>query len=206
MRTPSTAPVRSTPCAVAEALEGFEFDGLGNGPTLYRAEDHQCFKDVLVVKGKENPTSEFDLLEIVEVTPVEPGHLRPRPPADGWREMQPRLGPVTRAHKPDLGRADHCRPANLSDRYAGQPAISFEVGNDGSHHPSGCLNGLTKGSAYALIALGLTLIFGTLGVVNFAHGALFMIGAFCAVTCAAHPVAQPSGGRRDPKRLSSATR
>ena len=43
------------------------------------------------------------------------------------------------------------------------------------------LNGLDKGSAYALIALGLTLIFGTLGVVNFAHGALFMIGAFCAV-------------------------
>ncbi len=43
------------------------------------------------------------------------------------------------------------------------------------------LNGLDKGSAYALIALGLTLIFGTLGVVNFAHGALFMLGAFCAV-------------------------
>ncbi|MGG7644346.1 substrate-binding protein [Rhodovulum sp. YNF3179] len=58
------------PCAVAEALEGFEFDGLGNGPTLYRAEDHQCFKDVLVVRGKENPQSEFDLLEVVEVTPV----------------------------------------------------------------------------------------------------------------------------------------
>jgi len=43
------------------------------------------------------------------------------------------------------------------------------------------LNGLDKGSAYALIALGLTLIFGTLGVVNFAHGALFMLGAFCSV-------------------------
>lgn len=57
------------PCAVVEALEGYEFDGLGNGPTLYRAEDHQCFKDVLVVRGKENPTSEFDLLEVVEVTP-----------------------------------------------------------------------------------------------------------------------------------------
>ncbi len=57
------------PCGVAAALEGFEFDGLGNGPTLYRAEDHQCFKDVLVVKGKENPSSDFDLLEIVEITP-----------------------------------------------------------------------------------------------------------------------------------------
>ncbi|AEI93591.1 MULTISPECIES: branched-chain amino acid ABC transporter permease [Roseobacter] len=58
------------------------------------------------------------------------------------------------------------------------------------------LNGLDKGSAYALIALGLTLIFGTLGVVNFAHGALFMIGAFCAVTLSrllnlSHEVAVP---------------
>ena len=43
-------------------------------------------------------------------------------------------------------------------------------------------DGLSKGSSYALIALGLTLIFGTLGVVNFAHGALFMLGAFVAVT------------------------
>ena len=43
------------------------------------------------------------------------------------------------------------------------------------------LTGLDKGGAYALIALGLTLVFGTLGVVNFAHGALFMLGCFCAV-------------------------
>ncbi|SEG16224.1 substrate-binding protein [Jhaorihella thermophila] len=57
------------PCAVVEALEGFEFDGLGNGPTLYRADDHQCFKDVLVMKGKENPTNQFDILEIVDITP-----------------------------------------------------------------------------------------------------------------------------------------
>jgi len=57
------------PCQVVAALEGHKFDGMGNGPTEYRAEDHQCFKDVLVVKGNENPTSQFDLLEVVEVTP-----------------------------------------------------------------------------------------------------------------------------------------
>jgi ABC-type branched-subunit amino acid transport system substrate-binding protein len=57
------------PSQVGKALEGFKFDGLGNGPTEYRAEDHQCFKDVLVVKGKENPSSKFDVLEVVEVTP-----------------------------------------------------------------------------------------------------------------------------------------
>ncbi|WP_071675512.1 substrate-binding protein [Nioella nitratireducens] len=59
------------PCSVVEALEGYEFDGLGNGPTLYRAEDHQCFKDVLVVRGKENPENDYDLLEVVEITPRE---------------------------------------------------------------------------------------------------------------------------------------
>lgn len=57
------------PCGVIEALEGFKFDGMGNGPTEYRKEDHQCFKDVLVVKGNENPSSQFDLLKVVEVTP-----------------------------------------------------------------------------------------------------------------------------------------
>lgn len=57
------------PSGVGAALEGFKFDGLGNGPTEYRADDHQCFKDVLVVKGKENPSSKFDVLEVVEVTP-----------------------------------------------------------------------------------------------------------------------------------------
>jgi branched-chain amino acid transport system substrate-binding protein len=57
------------PSVLGKALEGFQFDGLGNGPTEYRAEDHQCFKDVLVVKGKENPASKFDLLEVVEITP-----------------------------------------------------------------------------------------------------------------------------------------
>ncbi len=43
------------------------------------------------------------------------------------------------------------------------------------------LTGMQLGAIYALIALGLTLIFGTLGVVNFAHGALYMIAAYCAV-------------------------
>ena len=57
------------PSEVGKSLAGFKFDGLGNGPTEYRAEDHQCFKDVLVVKGKENPSSKFDVLEVVEVTP-----------------------------------------------------------------------------------------------------------------------------------------
>lgn len=40
------------------------------------------------------------------------------------------------------------------------------------------LNGLTIGAILMLIAMGLTLIFGLMGVVNFAHGALYMVGAY----------------------------
>ena len=41
------------------------------------------------------------------------------------------------------------------------------------------------GSVYAIVALGLTLIFGILEIPNFAHGALYMIGAFIAFFCIA---------------------
>ena len=57
------------PPEVIKKLEGFEFDGMGHGATEYRAEDHQCFKDVLVVRGNQNPSSQFDLLEIVKEVP-----------------------------------------------------------------------------------------------------------------------------------------
>jgi len=43
-------------------------------------------------------------------------------------------------------------------------------------------NGLMLGSFYVLLSLGLSIIFGMLGVVNFAHGALYMLGAYAAWT------------------------
>ena len=57
------------PAGVIPALEGHKFDGMGNGATEYRAEDHQCFKDVLVVRGNEAPASQFDLLKVEQVVP-----------------------------------------------------------------------------------------------------------------------------------------
>ncbi|MFC6487502.1 substrate-binding protein [Nitratireductor sp. GCM10026969] len=59
------------PEGVVEALQDFEFDGLGNGPTLYRGADHQCFKPVLVVQGKEDPKDKYDLLQVVREVPTE---------------------------------------------------------------------------------------------------------------------------------------
>src|ERR1700704_2752019 len=43
------------------------------------------------------------------------------------------------------------------------------------------LNGLSQGSIYALIALGYTMVFGVLRFINFAHGDVFMLGAFAGL-------------------------
>ena len=44
------------------------------------------------------------------------------------------------------------------------------------------INGLTLGSIYGLIAIGYTMVFGIIGIVNFAHGDVFMLSAFIALT------------------------
>ena len=45
-------------------------------------------------------------------------------------------------------------------------------------------SGLTKGSIYALIALGYTMVYGIIGLINFAHGEIYMIGAFTSFVVA----------------------
>ena len=43
------------------------------------------------------------------------------------------------------------------------------------------VNGVTLGSIYGLIAIGYTMVYGIIGMINFAHGDIFMIGAFIAI-------------------------
>ena len=55
-----------------------------------------------------------------------------------------------------------------------------------------CLNGLTQAMFLFLIASGLTLIFGVLGVLNFAHGSLYMLGAYLSYTITSLFVGSPA--------------
>ena len=43
------------------------------------------------------------------------------------------------------------------------------------------INGLTLGSIYGLIAIGYTMVYGIIGMINFAHGDIFMLSAFIAL-------------------------
>ena len=47
------------------------------------------------------------------------------------------------------------------------------------------INGIVLGSIYGLIAIGYTMVYGIVGMINFAHGDIFMIGGFIAATRAA---------------------
>ena len=54
------------------------------------------------------------------------------------------------------------------------------------------LGGLTRGSIYALIALGYTMVYGIIELINFAHGEIYMIGAFTALIIASVLTMPPS--------------
>ena len=52
------------------------------------------------------------------------------------------------------------------------------------------INGISQGSAYALIALGYTMVYGVLGLINFAHSDVYMFGAFMGYYIANNRVVQ----------------
>lgn len=56
------------------------------------------------------------------------------------------------------------------------------------------INGLAQGSIYALIALGYTMVFGILRFINFAHGDVYMLGAFAGLYTAPHLLRVFGGG------------
>ena len=72
----------------------------------------------------------------------------------------------------DYREAEPDVPAAAPERARREPMLDF-----GILFPS-VLNGLTTGAVYALIALGLTLIYGVLHIINFAHGAALMLALY----------------------------
>src|ERR1700692_4084940 len=56
------------------------------------------------------------------------------------------------------------------------------------------INGITLGSIYGLIAIGYTMVFGIIGMVNFAHGDVFMVSAFIALIALLIPPPRPGMG------------
>src|SRR3974377_1644365 len=80
-------------------------------------------------------------------------------------------------------RGPPCKPAGGPARISRQP-VARRKGADASAMDifvQQLINGITLGSIYGLIAIGYTMVFGIIGMVNFAHGDVFMVSAFIAL-------------------------
>src|SRR6478672_3865564 len=60
-------------------------------------------------------------------------------------------------------------------------ALHLVAGIDFNTLPQQLVNGLLLGAIYALIALGYTMVYGVLRLINFAHGEVYMLGAYVAL-------------------------
>ena len=131
-----------------------------------------CVRPVIVVKGKK-PTdmkSKDDYYEVVEIVPGEGAHA-----GAGRVRLQARRRHLSSSCS-DRGVAGGDRAAArrslVATRVHGRDMINW------ANFVSQLFNGLVLGALLALISAGLTIIYGTLGVLNLAHGALFMLGGY----------------------------
>jgi branched-chain amino acid transport system permease protein len=60
----------------------------------------------------------------------------------------------------------------------GPPSSNIRIANLTAYFLQQLVNGLTLGAIYGLIAVGYTMVYGIIGMINFAHGEIYMIGAF----------------------------
>ena len=70
---------------------------------------------------------------------------------------------------------------HLVSYLADAPWISFDTGAFADQFWSSTFDGLTYGSIYALVAMGYTLVYGVLQLINFAHSEVFIVGVYAAV-------------------------
>ena len=136
------------------------------GEVYFREEDHQLVRPVIIVQGKK-PTdmkNKEDFWEVIEIVPGAAADAEAR-----RVRLQPRrlhlIAPISTVRRGSRHRR------RLPRRASGR-MITW------SNFVSQLFNGLALGALLALISSGLTIIYGTLGVLNLAHGAMFMLGGY----------------------------
>ena len=97
----------------------------------------------------------------------------------GWQQasISPTIIAMRRADPGPTGLDRPRLPAFVGGRRSLYPGHSFLQRSD-AVCPDSCSSGLQLGFVYALIALGYTMVYGIVRLINFAHGDVFMVGAF----------------------------
>lgn len=78
-------------------------------------------------------------------------------------------------------KGDNLKQAPVNETERGTTCEGCAQGNNMEYFIQQLINGLTLGSIYGLIAIGYTMVYGIIGMINFAHGDIFMLGGFAAL-------------------------
>ncbi len=109
---------------------------------------------------------------------AEGGHNRCRQGRGGDEEPAVRHDPgpdrIRQQGRPEGGRLCHLDGEGRQTAGVGAVAVSSTLTDI-------LIGGISRGAMYALVALGYTMVYGVLGMINFAHGEIFMIGMFACV-------------------------
>ena len=112
---------------------------------------------------------------------------------------------IAQRHRAIAGLARRCTPRPISSS-SGSPCTSFRASRSSDGLPVALqqtVNALSIGAIYALIALGYTMVYGIIELINFAHGDIFMLGAFLSIVFIGGIAGQTGGGHRTSCRWSS---
>ena len=161
-----------SPPEVIKAYEAGQHIHSTVGDVYFRAADHQLVRPVIIVRGKA-PSAMKDKEDFWEV--------------DGDRARRQADAGAGRVRLPPrrlyLSNAALRWPGGYGRLHAAPIPVRQPSGPSAPHDHlaqsfSQLFNGLASGALLALIASGLTIIYGTLGVLNLAHGAMFMLGGY----------------------------
>src|SRR5580658_11075631 len=106
-----------------------------------------------------------------------PPRCRCRAPSAAQRRTEDR----SKFRAPDRGPSSLRRSPWLARRSGGAYLGRVRGRGGMAYFVQQLINGLTLGAIYGLIAIGYTMVYGIIGMINFAHGEIYMIGAFVAL-------------------------
>src|SRR5690606_20758770 len=152
-----------------------------------RAADHDRPQDPAARRALGRPDAEAGRLRVRRDRQAEGGALH----HSGGRSERQEIDRDRRLRlRAEPGREQPPRPAARVRRASGRhhprvDLMDFALLTDPTILSELIFQGLVRGAMYALMGIGLSLIFGILGVVNFAHGEFFMLGTYAMYFVAA---------------------
>ena len=153
-----------------------------SSPRCAKAEDRQPARPVHDSRRPHNPVQDIYLREVEggDNKFVTVAHASLADPARGCKMSLAHCLPRSAQHEPERMTRHACRADPTAVARFRREGMDSSIAWTSPAFLVQCLNGVQYGLLLFLVASGLTLIFGIMGVINLAHGSFYMLGAYLA--------------------------